>query len=313
MLTGLEFLGKVFALHDESDTFRRATYAPLFQTDGLYQRELEAVPKAFAALENGDPEVARAVLRGVASKEATQRAQANFAPTFQAHHENSMGGLAQLTPDLSMPEHLIVRDVVNDKGINTGTQASKLLSGSSTFFHPAAHTNPETLTTGGYTAGQKVLSQFRNPDPVQRASDALKALEWERDTSRAAHQLSGEQEIRYLISKLAGVPIEEMMSTDLDTTLRKGSTRSKAASSNINLKPQAPLIKGIIDQISKRQSNELYIPKMYKTEHSVRPGVWSNWKVATSTQERDYMGDYLRSERPGLQEALEIIKAYRRR
>lgn len=313
LLTGLEFLGKVFSLHDDDENFRRATYAPLFQSNNLYEKELAAVPKALRALELGDSSVARKVLQGVAAKEARERAMSNFAPTLEAHHEVSMGGLALLTPDLSMPDHIIVRDRINDAGINTGSESAKMLSGSSTFFHPAAHTNPETLTTGGYKAGQKVMSQFRNPDPVQRAVDALPALMWERDTSRAAHELQGEQEIRYLISKLGEIPLEEMMSTDLDTSLRKGSTRSKAASSRERLKPKSSIIKGIIEDVSRRHSNELYIPKMYKTEHKRRPGVWSDWKIATSKQDRKYMDEYLRSERPGLDEAFEVIRSLQRR
>lgn len=305
--TGLEFLGKLFALHDNNLAYRRAAYAPLFQTDGLYDRQLEQVPAAFRALESGDSDFARRVLNGVVQAEATERAMSNFAPTFQAHHGVSMGGLALLTPDMHMEDSFKVRDGINDAGIYTGTNRHKLLSGSSTFFHPAAHTNPETQTTGGYKAGQKVLSKFRQLDPTERLRAALGALQWENDTSYAAHKLQGEQAIRESVSKLAGIPLEEMMSTEADTSLRKGAKRTKAASSTINLKPKASLIQGIVDEVGRQYSNELYIPVMYKQEHKSRPGVFSDWRLAKDVQEKDYMDEYLRTERPGLGEAIEQI------
>ena len=314
LTTGLEFLGKLFALADNSGTYRRAAYAPLFQTDGLYDPSLERVPEAFAALEQGNPDVARAVLTKVAGLEAKERAMSNFAPGFQAHHGVSMGGLAMLTPDYTMEKSFKVRDLINSAGIYTGTNRNKLISGSSRFFHPAAHTNPETQTTGAYKAGQKVLSQFRQDDPIQRVKAALPSLQWENNTSKAAFNLQGEQALREGIAKLIGIPIEDMMSTERDDTRRKNSEQTKASSNTERLRGKAPLIKGMENEIIRTFSNELYIPVMYKNEYKNRPGTFSDWKMAVDAQEKDYMNEYLRTERPGTAEAIDqIMSDYSRR
>lgn len=314
LTTGLEFLGKLFALNDNSRDYRRAAYAPLFQTDGLYDSSLERVPEAIAALQTGDPSVARDVLNKVISVEATERAMSNFAPTFHAHHGVSLGGLAMLTPDLTMEDTFKVRDVINNKGVITGTNRGSLISGSPRFFHPAAHTNRETQITGSYDAGQKVLSQFRQADPMDRAVAALPALQWEQQTSKDAYNLQGEQALRQRISDLVGIPVNEMISTERDDRLRKNATRTKAASVAELLRPRAAIIRGMENQVIKDFSNELYIPVMEKFPYKNRPGVFSDWKIAKDKKDIDYMDQYLRTERPGTAEAIDqIMTNYRPR
>ena len=85
---GLEFLGKLFALSDGNKNYARAAYAPISQLDGLFDPQLERVPAAFTALEQGNHEAVKSLLDAVVTRESTERAYSNFAPGFQAHHKN---------------------------------------------------------------------------------------------------------------------------------------------------------------------------------------------------------------------------------
>ena len=64
--TALEFLGKFFATQGLIEN--RAAYAPLGQTNGLYDRELAATPKALKMFQDGDISLAQKVLNGVIRK-----------------------------------------------------------------------------------------------------------------------------------------------------------------------------------------------------------------------------------------------------
>ena len=314
---GLEFLGKVFALAEGNKNYARAAYAPVSQIDGLFDPQLERVPSAFTALEQGNYEAVKSLLDAVVTREATERANSNFAPGFQAHHKNGLGGLVMLTPDMTMSDSNQTFRNINDAGIYTGTNRHELVSGSSTLFHPAAHTHPETLRTGSYDASQAILSQHRQSNPTERAQAALSDLTWERDTSVQAFDLPGEQAIRSSLSNLTGIPIEDMMSTEVDAGLRKGGTRTNAASNTIRMRDagQAPIVRGIVDEAKKQYGNELYIPKMVKTAWPSNPEKFTDWQLMRSPKEKDYMDEYLRIERPGLVEALDVIKGmqYKRR
>ena len=305
--TALEFLGKFFATQGLIEN--RAAYAPLGQTNGLYDRELAATPKALKMFQDGDISLAQKVLNGVIRKEAAERAQANFAPTFHAHHGNTMAGLAMLTPDLNMKQHNQAVQLINAAGIPTGTDRFTLMSYSPRLGHQAAHTDQVTQRTGQFHAGEIAMSKHRQTSPEKRVKAALPELIWENQMSLAAAQHPGEQHIRHAISQLSGIPIEDLLSVEQDTRLKKGSSRSVAASNYMALKEGglAPVIKGIEEEALRVHGKELLIPVMYKQEHASRPGVYSDWKLATTNNEGLIKTGYIDVERPGLGEAIDNV------
>ena len=307
---GLEFLGKLFAIQEGHRGFARAAYAPVSQTNGLFDKELERVPAAFTSLEGGDRDAIRNLLKSVTGREGRERSYSRFVPTFHAHHENPLSGLAVLTSDMRMSDSNDTFKILNDLGINTGTNKEDLISGSSTLFHPAAHTDPDTLSTGSYKASEAILSKHRQASPEDRAKAAYNDLIWARDTSRQAFNLPGEREIRMTLSNLTGIPIEDMMSTDLDTTLRDGSKRSFAASNALRMANagQIPIVRGIVQEALRQYGGELYIPKIEKHPWPTDSTRFGKWKKMSRPKESDYINEYLRTERPGLAEAIEMIK-----
>lgn len=311
---GLEFLGKFLATAQDNDGARReyarAAYAPLSQNDGLYDPALERVRGAIQALGTGDVEVARSVLNQVAAIEGKERNMSNFSGYLNAHHPTSLAGWAALTPDMTMADNNKAVRLANEGGVTTGTSRHSLLSGTKSFFHPAAHTNPRTQATGGYKASIATNEQFRQATPEERIKAALPSLLLEQDISQQAHRMAGEQQFRSTLAHMLGMPVEELISTERDTSLRKGASRTLAASHALLL-PES-IARGVAQEIKKKYSPEIMIPVMEAYPHKRRSGVYSQYRIP-SDKSSDAIDQYLRIERPGLAEALDYLQSGRRK
>ena len=311
---GLEFLGKFFATtQDEDDAknmYARSAYAPISQNDALFDPALERVAGAIQALGNNDLEVARSVLNQVSGIESNERRMSNFSGYLNAHHPTSLAGWAALTPDMTMSDNNKAVKLAQDAGIITGTDRHSLLSGTKSFFHPAAHTNPRTQTTGGYKASIKTNEQFRQDTPEARIKAALPFLSLEQDISKRAFRLAGEEEFRSTLGKFLGMPVEDLISTEQDTSLRKGSKRTLAASHALLL-PES-FARGVAQQIKQKYSPEIMIPVMEAFPRKGRPGMFNQFQIPQDSSS-DAIDKYLITERPGLGEALDFLQSGRLR
>ena len=303
---GLEFLGKLFTLTNPDEDYRRAAYAPLSQNDGLYDPALERVGSAIEALSNGDVEQARSVLKQVEAIEGKERFMSNFSGYLNAHHPTSLAGWAALTPDMTMADNNKAVKLANDLGITTGTSRHTLLSGTKSFFHPAAHTNPRTQATGGYKASIGTNAQFRQSTPEERIKAAAPALLLEQDISNQAFRMAGEQAFRQMAANLLNMPVSELISTEQDTSLRKGSSRTLAASHAMQL-PE-PIARGLATEIKRQYSPEIMIPVMEAHPYKNNPNKYSAYRIPQDP-ESNAMDLYLRTERPGLAEALDYLQS----
>lgn len=309
---GLEFLGKFFATSQQDENakrnYARSAYAPLSQSDNLYDPALERVAEAIQALGNGDLEVARNVLNQVSAIESKERNMSNFSGYLNAHHPTSLAGWAALTPDMSMADNNKAVKLAQDAGVTTGTSRHSLLSGTKSFFHPAAHTNPRTQATGGYRSSINTNEKFRQDTPEARIKAALPSLTLEQDISKRAFGMAGEEEFRSTLGKFLGIPVEDLISTEQDTSLRKGATRTRAAS-NALLLPES-FARGIAQQIKQQYSPEIMIPVMEAMPRRGHPGMFNQYKIPQD-RNSDAIDQYLRTERSGLREALELLQSGR--
>ena len=303
---GLEFLGKLLTLTEPEGDYRRAAYAPLSQNNGLYNPALERVASAINALSDGNTEIAKSVLKQVQAIEEKERYMSNFSGYLNAHHPTSLAGWAVLTPDMTMADNNKAVKLANDRGIITGTDRHTLLSGTKSFFHPAAHTNPRTQATGGYKASINTNQQFRQPKPEDRINAASNALLLEQDISNQAFRMAGEQAFRQNLASLLQIPVEVLISTEQDKSLRKGSNRTLAASHALLL-PE-PVARGIAMEIKRQYSPEIMIPVMEASQRKGQPGIYNQYKIIQDP-ESDAMERYLKTERPGLAEALDQLQS----
>ena len=303
---GLEFLGKFLTTVNPDEDYRRAAYAPLSQNDGLYDPALERVASAIEAFGNGDVEQAKDVLKQVAAIEGKERSMSNFSGYLNAHHPTSLAGWAALTPDMTMADNNKAVQLANDLGITTGTSRHTLLSGTKSFFHPAAHTNPRTQATGGYKASIGTNEKFRQNTPEERIKAAAPALLLEQSISNQAFRMAGEQAFRQTLANLLHMPVNELISTEQDTSLRKGSSRTLAASHAMQL-PES-LARGIAIDIKRQYSPEIMIPVMEAHPYKKNPNKFSQYRIPQDP-ESDAMDLYLRTERPGLAEALDHLQS----
>ena len=303
---GLEFLGKLLTLTNPEEDFRRAAYAPLSQNDGLYDPALERVASAVEALSSGETEIAKSVLKQVEAIEGRERYMSNFSGYLNAHHPTSLAGWAALTPDMTMEDNNRAVKLANERGVTTGTNRHTLLSGTKSFFHPAAHTNPRTQATGGYKASIGTNEKFRQESPEERIKAAVPALLLEQDISNQAFRMAGEQEFRQTLANLLQIPVDELTSTELDTTLRKGANRTIAASNAMRL-PES-IARGIAMEIKRRHSPEIMIPVMEAHPRKGQPDKFNQYQIPKDP-ESDAMDRYLRTERPGLAEALDQLQS----